>query len=97
MNGIPESAWQYIAIAAIGILTSIIGWIAHNTREDLKSLRDDHTKLNNLVLSGFHNKDDVNAIISAVKDEFKEVKKEVMESIKDLHKRFDTILTHIKG
>lgn len=96
MNPMPTNVWQCIAMLAISIVIAFVAWYARTTREDLKELKAAHEKLNERVLANTHSKDEVNQITEAVRVELKEAKAEIMDSIKDLHKRFDTVLTHLK-
>jgi Tfp pilus assembly protein PilO len=86
MNLVPQSVWEYLAISAIGVLVTIIGWYARNTREDLKEVEKEHEKLKEFVFTSFHPKADMDNLLTDIK-----------ESVRDLHKRFDALLTHIKG
>lgn len=82
MNQVPESFWQYIAIVAVGIVVGIVGWYARTTHGDLKELQNEHKKLNDFVLTNFHPKNDINTILTEIKD-----------SVAKLHARMDSFLS----
>lgn len=82
MNQIPETFWQYLAIAAVGIVVALVGWYAKNTHSDLKDLRKEHKELNDFVLTNFHPKSDINLLLAEIKG-----------SVDKLHVRLDAYLS----
>lgn len=97
MNEIPESIWQYLSIGAVGLLVTIVGTYARNTRNDLKELRHDHQKLNDFVLREFHPKSEVNAALAAIKMSFDKFIERYDQDMREIRSLMVGIRTVDKG
>lgn len=65
----------------LGIIIAMVGAYAKGLSGRIDFLESRHTELNNLVLSQYHNKDEIRDLLDEIKD-----------SIKKLHSRFDTLI-----
>ena len=67
----------------LGIIIAMIGAYAKGLGKRIELLEARHTQLNNLVLSQYHNKDEIKSLLDDIKDR-----------VEKLHSRFDLILNH---
>lgn len=67
----------------LGIIIAMIGAYAKGLGRRLDLLESRHSKLNDLVLSQYHNKDEIKSLLDDIK-----------ERVEKLHSRFDLILNH---
>ncbi len=85
-------SWHDIVIIAgaiitllLGIIIAMIGSYTKTLAIRVDGLERRHSQLNNLVLSQYHNKDDIRELLADIKSR-----------IEALHSRFDTILSQHK-
>jgi len=69
----------------LGVIIAMIGAYTKGLASRVDSLEKRHTNLNNLVLSQYHNKDDIRELLGDIKGK-----------IDALHNRFDLILLQHK-
>lgn len=72
-------SWQVIALGAIGLLFTVIGAVIARVDRRVNALDDNLDKLRLLVAQDYHSKNELNIILSEVK-----------QSISALHRRFDS-------
>jgi uncharacterized coiled-coil DUF342 family protein len=92
MNNMPPDVWQWLAVAALSIVVALMGAIIRDIRGDAKAMRKDHDAFKEQMLTSFHNKDDLEKILSTVRSAIDEVK----DSVKEVHRRLDSVLAFIK-
>ena len=71
-----------VAMALLTIIVGIVGWAAKTAHSNFKDLQIEHKKLNDFVLTNYHPKNDINAILTEIK-----------ESMAALHKRLDSFFS----
>lgn len=94
---VPESLWQYLAIAAVTVLVGIIGWYARNTQAELKELRRDHRNLNDFVLREYHPKSEVNAAMEDIKKSIEQFSDRYERDMREIRGFLSTIASQHKG
>lgn len=74
-----------IFIFLLGVIVTMVGFYAKSLGHRVDLLEEAHKNLNDLVLSQYHNKDEIKDLLGEIKSR-----------IESLHTRFDMILTNNK-
>lgn len=69
----------------LGVIISMVGAYAKGLGKRIDLLETRHNALNNLVLSQYHNKDEIKDLLG-----------DIRQRIESLHQRFDTIIAQHK-
>jgi len=70
--------WQTIAVFCVGVIITLVGAYAKSISIRVGKLEDKFNELEIMVLRDYHNKDEINEIL-----------RELRQSIRALHERFD--------